>query len=107
MGVIDKFEAYGARVPGRQAYHLDVPRAASAAELSVVSFEAVERLGELYTVTIRLTHPLELDRAEYLNRDATFVIDPGDGSEPRRFAGWISAFSRTKRTRDFFAYDIV
>ncbi|NUA29740.1 type VI secretion system tip protein VgrG, partial [Cupriavidus basilensis] len=64
-----------------QAYHLDVPRAASAAELSVVSFEAVERLGELYTVTIRLTHPLELDRAEYLNCDATFVIDPGDGSE--------------------------
>ncbi|MBB1631589.1 type VI secretion system Vgr family protein [Cupriavidus sp. UME77] len=107
MGVIDEFEAYGARMPGRQAYHLDVPRAASAAELSVVSFEAVERLGELYTVTIRLTHPLELDRAEYLNRDATFVIDPGDGSEPRRFAGWISAFSRTKRTRDFFAYDIV
>ncbi|MES2010367.1 MAG: type VI secretion system tip protein VgrG [Pseudomonadota bacterium] len=107
MGVIDKFEAYGTRMPGRQAYHLDVPRAASAAELSVVSFEAVERLGELYTVTIRLTHPLELDRAEYLNRDATFVIDPGDGSEPRRFAGWISAFSRTKRTRDFFAYEIV
>ncbi|WP_416051101.1 type VI secretion system Vgr family protein [Cupriavidus basilensis] len=107
MGVIDKFEAYGTRMPGRQAYHLDIPRAASAAELSVVSFEAVERLGELYTVTIRLTHPLELDRAEYLNCDATFVIDPGDGSEPRRFAGWISAFSRTKRTRDFFAYDIV
>ncbi|MHA7684157.1 type VI secretion system Vgr family protein [Cupriavidus sp. PET2-C1] len=107
MGVIDEFEAYGARLPGHQAYHLDVPRAASAAELSVVSFEAVERLGDLYTVTIRLTHPLELDRAEYLNRDATFVIDPGDGSEPRRFAGWISAFSRTKRTRDFFAYEIV
>lgn len=107
MGVIDKFEAYGTRMPGRQAYHLDIPRAASAAELSVVSFEAVERLGDLYTVTIRLTHPLELDRAEYLNCDATFVIDPGDGSEPRRFAGWISTFSRTKRTRDFFAYEIV
>ncbi|AJG24145.1 type VI secretion system Vgr family protein [Cupriavidus basilensis] len=110
MGAIDEFDAYdayGARLPRRQAYHLDVPRAASAAELSMVSFEAVERLGELYTVTIRLTHPLELDRAEYLNRDATFVIDPGDGSEPRRFAGWISAFSRTKRTRDFFAYEIV
>ncbi|MHA7683301.1 type VI secretion system Vgr family protein [Cupriavidus sp. PET2-C1] len=107
MGVIDEFETYGAGMPRHQAYHLDVPRAASAAELSVVSFEAVERLGDLYTVTIRLTHPLELDRAEYLNCDATFVIDPGDGSEPRRFAGWISAFSRTKRTRDFFAYEIV
>ena len=108
MGVIDEFEAYDTGMPRHQAYHLDVPRAAaSAAELSVVSFEAVERLGDLYTVTIRLTHPLELDRAEYLNRDATFVIDPGDGSEPRRFAGWISAFSRTKRTRDFFAYEIV
>jgi len=29
-----------------------VPGAASAAELSVVSFEAVERLGDKYTVTI-------------------------------------------------------
>jgi type VI secretion system secreted protein VgrG len=42
-----------------------------------VSFEAVERLGDPYRVTVQLTHPLELDRAEYLNRNATFVINAG------------------------------
>jgi len=50
-------------VTGRQSYFLEVPSAATAAALSVVSFKAVERLGEPYKVTIRLTHPLELDRA--------------------------------------------
>jgi len=97
-------------VTGRQSYFLEVPSAASAVALSVVSFEAVERLGEPYKVTIRLTHPLELDRAEYLNRDATFVIDAGDstdGTEPRNFAGWISKFSKTRQTADFCAYEIV
>ncbi|MBV8156463.1 MAG: type VI secretion system tip protein VgrG, partial [Dyella sp.] len=94
-------------VTGRQSYFLEVPSAATAAALSVVSFKAVERLGEPYKVTIRLTHPLELDRAQYLNRDATFVIDAGDGSEPRKFAGWISKFSKTRQTADFCAYEIV
>jgi type VI secretion system secreted protein VgrG len=64
-------------VAGRQVYFLEVPGASSAAELSVVSFEAVERLGDPYRVTVQLTHPLELDRAEYLNRNATFVINAG------------------------------
>jgi len=94
-------------VTGRQSYFLEVPSAATAVALSVVSFEAVERLGEPYKVSIRLTHPLELDRAEYLNRDATFVIDAGDGAEPRKFAGWISKFSKTRQTADFCAYEIV
>ena len=67
---------------GRQAYFLEVPGTASAADLSVVSFEAVERMGEPYTVTILLTHPLPLDRADYLGKDATFLIDPGDGTRP-------------------------
>jgi type VI secretion system secreted protein VgrG len=48
-----------------------------------------------------------LDRAEYLNRDATFVIDAGEDSEPRKFAGWISEFSKTRQTRDFCAYEMV
>ncbi|RDK05654.1 hypothetical protein [Cupriavidus lacunae] len=46
MDAIDEFNGYGARVPGRQAYHLIVPGAASAPGLSVGSFKAVERLGE-------------------------------------------------------------
>jgi len=94
-------------VTGRQSYFLEVPAAPSAVALSVVSFEAVERLGEPYKVTIRLTHPLDLDRAEYLNRDAAFVIDAADFTEPRKFAGWISEFSRTRQTADFCAYEIV
>ncbi|UBM08125.1 type VI secretion system Vgr family protein [Cupriavidus metallidurans] len=94
-------------VAGRQVYFLEVPGASSAAELSVVSFEAVERLGDPYKVTVQLTHPLELDRAEYLNRNATFVIHAGDDSEPRKFAGWISEFSKTRQTRDFCGYEIV
>jgi len=92
---------------GRQAYRLKVPGTESAAALSVVSFEAVERLGEPYTVTVQLTHALELDPADYLGRDATFVIEPDDESEPRTFAGWISAFSKTRQTRDFCAYEVV
>ncbi|KAI3592983.1 VgrG protein [Cupriavidus sp. U2] len=92
---------------GRAAYRLEVPAAPTAIALSVVSFKAVEALGKPYEVTVQLTHPLELDRADYLNRPATFVIDPGDGSEPRRFAGWIPAFSKTRQTRDFHGYEMV
>lgn len=115
-GGLDELRAYAVgtlkdvaarALTGRQAYFLEVPRSPSAAGLSVVSFEAVERLGEPYKVTVQLTHPLELDRAEYLNRVATFVIDPGDGSEPRKFEGWISEFSKTRQTRDFCAYEMV
>jgi type VI secretion system secreted protein VgrG len=54
-GVLGELKAYGAEalrnavavtVTGRQAYFLEVPGSVSAAGLSVVSFEAVERLGE-------------------------------------------------------------
>ncbi|CAG9176397.1 hypothetical protein LMG23992_03264 [Cupriavidus laharis] len=96
-----------ALVTGRQAYFLDIPGAPSASGLSVVSFRAVERLGEPYEVTIQLTHPLELDRAEYLTKAAAFVIQPADDSEPRRFAGRITGFAKTRQTRDFCAYEIV
>ncbi|WP_432258834.1 type VI secretion system Vgr family protein [Cupriavidus sp. TMH.W2] len=92
---------------GRQAYFLEVPGTASAAALSVVSFEAVERLGEPYTVTIQLTHPLDLDRADYLGKEATFLIDPADGTEPRKFSGCILQFSKIRQTPDFCGYQIV
>ncbi|TPQ40154.1 type VI secretion system Vgr family protein [Cupriavidus pinatubonensis] len=94
-------------ITGRQAYFLEVPSAPTAAALSVVSFKAVERLGEPYVVTVQLTHPLELDRADYLGRDAAFVIDAADGDEPRRFAGCITRFAKTRQTRDFAAYEMV
>jgi len=93
-------------VTGRQAYHLEVLGAPSALGLSVVSFKAEERLGEPYTVTVKLTHPTELDRLDYLRHDATFAIDAGDGSEPRQFSGCILRFSKTQQTHDFCAYEM-
>lgn len=95
------------RLTGRQAYFLEVPGTASAVALSVVSFEAVERMGELYTVTVQLTHPLELNRADYLGKTATFLIDIADGTEPRKFGGCITRFSNTRQTHDFRSYEIV
>ncbi|WP_354686738.1 type VI secretion system tip protein VgrG [Cupriavidus necator] len=100
-------EALFKGLAGRQAYFLEVPGTSSAAALSVVSFEAVERLGEPYAVTIQLTHPLDLDRADYLGKEATFLIDPADGTEPRKFAGCITHFSKTRHTHDFCGYEIV
>jgi type VI secretion system secreted protein VgrG len=93
--------------PVQQAYFLEVPGTVSAKGLSVMSFTAVERMGDSYTVTIELTHAEALERADYLNKDATFMIDPGDGSEPRKFCGCIARFSSTKTTKDFRGYQIV
>uniref|UniRef100_UPI00339D4A83 type VI secretion system Vgr family protein n=1 Tax=Cupriavidus necator TaxID=106590 RepID=UPI00339D4A83 len=109
--LVEELKTYGDAlrkgVTGRQAYFLKVPGTVSASALSVVSFEAVERLGDPYTVTIQLTHPLELDRADYLGKEATFLITPADATEPRKFAGCITRFSRTRQTRDFSGYEIV
>lgn len=94
-------------VTGRQSYFLDVTGPANGRELSVVSFTAVERIGEPYRITIELTHGESLARADYLGHDATFTINPADGSAPRVFAGCITRFSRTRTTKDFSGYRIV
>nr|WP_174772082.1 type VI secretion system Vgr family protein [Paraburkholderia sp. SG-MS1] len=91
----------------RQPYFLGVTGPANGRELSVVSFVAVERMGDPYRITVELTHPDVLSRGDYLGRDATFTIDPSDGTEPRVFAGCITRFSRTKTTKDFSGYRIV
>lgn len=99
--------AEGKPVTGRQSCFLDVPSAASAKGLSVVSFKAVERLGDPYHITIDLTSDITLTRADYLGRDATFTIEPSDASKPRTFAGCITHFSQTGKSKDFTAYRIV
>ncbi|WP_118178584.1 type VI secretion system Vgr family protein [Paraburkholderia phosphatilytica] len=91
---------------GGQAYFFDVPGAPEAQALSVVSFEATERLGEPYRIVVRLTHPDALTRADYLGKDASFSIVP-EGIEGRTFAGWISGFNELKTTRDFTSYEFV
>nr|WP_118178711.1 type VI secretion system Vgr family protein [Paraburkholderia phosphatilytica] len=90
----------------RQPYFLGVPGAAGTSALSVVSFEATERLGEPYRIVVRLTHPDALARADYLGKDARFSIVP-EGIEGRTFAGWISGFNELKTTRDFTSYEFV
>jgi type VI secretion system secreted protein VgrG len=96
----------GAGLPGRQAYHLDVPDTDSAAQLSVVSFDAIEKMGEPNVVTIVLTHPEQLLRTAYLNQDAVFRIASDDGAV-RKFSGYIERFSMVQTTKDYTKYEIV
>jgi type VI secretion system secreted protein VgrG len=95
------------RTTGRQSYFLDVTGSANGRELSVVSYKAIERIGEPYRITVDLTHPDRLVRGDYLGKDATFSMAPADGSEPRVFNGCITRFSKTKTTKDFSSYRIV
>jgi len=92
---------------GQQHYFLEVMGPANGVALSVVSFEAVEKIGEPYRITIDLTHPHVLARGDYLGRDAVFTIDPVDLTEPRKFSGCITRFSQVKTSKDFTAYRIV
>ncbi|SEJ20189.1 hypothetical protein, partial [Paraburkholderia diazotrophica] len=55
-----EFDPLWRDIAGRQAYFLDVPGTASARALSVVSFEAVEKMGAPTEVCIVLTHPQRL-----------------------------------------------
>jgi type VI secretion system secreted protein VgrG len=93
-------------IPGRQAYFLEVPGTDSAAQLSVVSFEATEKMGEPNVITIEVTHPGQLARADYLNRDAVFRVVPDDGV-PRTFSGYIGRMSTLQTTKDYTKYAMV
>ncbi|MXN79298.1 type VI secretion system tip protein VgrG [Burkholderia sp. 4701] len=102
----DAHDALMKCIGGRQTYFFDVPGTESAAALSVVSFEATEVMGAPSQARVVLTHPLQLARADYLNRDATFSIRP-DGGTPRTFSGFIARFSTLQTTNDFTKYEIV
>jgi len=104
----------------QQRYFLVVAGPAHGSDLSVVSFEAVEKLGEPYRITIELTHPDALARGDYLGRDATFTIREADffrgarqagvsadDTELRKFSGCITRFSKIKTTPDFSTYRVV
>lgn len=93
-------------VPGQQPYHLIVAGAADSAELSVVSFTATEKMGAPIEVRVTLPHPLQLARADYLKRDASFSIKADDGTL-RRFSGFIARFSTLQTTKDLVKYEIV
>jgi type VI secretion system secreted protein VgrG len=103
---VAEFDPISQRITGRQAYFLDVPGAASAAAMSVVSFEATEQMGAPTEVRVVLTHPLQLARTEYLNFDATFSVTLDDGTT-RKFSGFIERFSTIQTTKDYVRYEIV
>ncbi|MGY6153064.1 type VI secretion system Vgr family protein [Paraburkholderia graminis] len=93
-------------IAGRQAYFVDVPGTDSAAQLSVVNFTATEKMGAPGEVRIIATHPQQLPRADYLNRDAVFSIVPDDGVA-RKFSGYIERFSTIQTTKDFTKIEII
>ncbi|RAR50053.1 type VI secretion system secreted protein VgrG [Paraburkholderia unamae] len=93
-------------ISGRQSSFLEVPGTDSAGALSVVSYCANEKMGAPVEVSIELTHPAQLARADYVNRDATFRIVPDDGV-PRKFSGFIERISTVQTTKDFTKYEIV
>jgi len=99
--------SHGARVTGLQAYHVDVPSAANAKDISVISYSAREGMASPYTITIEFTHPELLSRANYLGRDGHFTITAEDSAEPRVYRGIVVKFKRIKKTKDFFRYTIV
>ncbi|MGT2472730.1 hypothetical protein [Paraburkholderia terrae] len=84
-------------VTGRQAYFLDVLGAANASQLSVVAFEAVERIGEPYRITLTLTHPDQLARSDYLGKDATFSIVPADAYRANTFGTGLRSENQSLR----------
>ena len=94
-----EFDPFSRHIAGRQTYHLAVPGTSSASELSVVSFAAVEKMGEPTETTIELTHPEQLARADYLNLDAVFSIVADDGTV-RKFSGYIERFSTVQTTKE-------
>src|SRR6195952_2664948 len=98
---------YGSHVKSLQAYHLDVPSAANAKDISVVSYHAREGMASPYEITIEFTHPGLLSRADYLGRDGHFMISAEDSTEPRVYCGIVVSFKRIKKTKDFFRYTIV
>jgi type VI secretion system secreted protein VgrG len=103
---VAEFDPLRQGIAGRQAYFLEVPGAASAAALSVVSFKATEKMGAPSEVIIEVTHPEQLSRADFLNLDATFSIVPEEG-KPRKFSGFIERFSTIQTTNDYVKHEIV
>jgi type VI secretion system secreted protein VgrG len=96
-----------------QYYRLDIPQASSAAQADVFSFDGERAIGEPTCYVIRFTHPRhDLSRSEYLNKLATFIIQPPQAQwhEPeaeRRVYGVTTGFALLSSNRDESTYEIV
>jgi type VI secretion system secreted protein VgrG len=95
-------------------YRLDIPQAGSSVEADVFSFEGERAIGEATRYVIRFTHPRQdLSRAEYLNKPATFIIQPpaldrwAEPELPRKVQGVITGFAQLGSSRDEGTYEVV
>lgn len=73
----------------------------------VSSFEAVEKISDLFEYRVRLVsdNP-SLDASKILNKSATFVFNRGD-DDPVKVTGIISNFEQYGRTNDYVFYKAV
>ena len=105
---VGKYAGGSTAITGLQPYYLEVlGNKEKIKDISVVSFRAVEKMGEPYRIDIFATHPQRLSRDVILGHQARFKMVIGDGVEPRVFWGRITRFSHTKTTKDLSSYEIV
>jgi type VI secretion system secreted protein VgrG len=96
-----------------QYYRLDIPQTRSCAQAEVFSFEGQRAIGEPTRYVIRFTHPRhDLARNEYLNKPATFIIQPpqqpwSDAEPERRVFGVTTGFALLNSNRDESSYEVV
>ncbi|MCX4138477.1 type VI secretion system tip protein VgrG [Paraburkholderia sp. SEWSISQ10-3 4] len=76
-------------------------------DISVVSYRAVEKMGQSYRIDIVAACPRKLTRDVILGHEAKFRLVPDDGGEPVVYWGRITGFSHTKTTNDLNSYEIV
>jgi type VI secretion system secreted protein VgrG len=96
-----------------QFYSLDMPSVKSAALADIYAFKGTRAIGEPTKYTIQFTHPQhDLSRAEYLNKLASFVIQPpprdrwSKSEEARRVQGVITGFALLESNRDQSTYEV-
>ncbi|MGF6901139.1 type VI secretion system Vgr family protein [Paraburkholderia sp. GAS348] len=90
-----------------QHYFLEVLGDEQVKDISVVSFSALEKMGQPYWIDIVATHPEKLKRDVILGHEAKFKLAPEDGGEPRVFWGRVTRFSHVQTTNDCSTYEIV
>jgi len=98
-----------------ERYHVEIPGREGAEALSVIAFEAVERFGEPYCITVDLAHPQLLLREDYAGHNARFTLSPYtavtlDDAPPediRHFHGCITHFSHLTSTPELHTYRFV
>ena len=97
-----------------QFYRLDMKSAPAAALADIFSFNGERAIGAPTRYAIRFTHPRhDLSRTDFLNRPATFVIQPPAAtawSRPeaeRRVQGVTTSFALLESNRDQSIYEVV